>query len=649
MKKIIGLFLVFLFSTSLFAQYVQPESAIWDNINKRYYITNAGAGTITMRDWSGKTFTSWAIGLIQPKAMLIIDSTLYVVDYTTMKTYNMNSARLLKNETVPGATFMNDICMDNDGNFYITETYDNSIIKYDTKRSRYTKLALKGYIQKPNGIIFDGNRLVIVSFRPDSPIQAISLDDYTVSTLVETEIDYMDGITKDGKGNVYFSAWNDQNSGSGKVYRMKDNFTGEIETVITNLDGPADIYYNQLSDTLVVPNMDGSYVQFYPFINPPPTPKLIQPANGSHYKNMNYLEWTKTRAAKSYAIQIDDNYAFSHPNEIAELPYTYLSLEFKEQNCDSIWWRVKAVNSKGKSDWSKAWFMIPPLPIAPIPLLPEDEATDVETKTTFTWQYMNREYVLVLDTTADFSSAYKVQFNVSDSSFTLPVQLLPDTKYYWMLKNTICGKTAEGPVRSFTTIDRRPPGKPELMSPENGAKDLDIALIQFIWKSSERTDYYVFRLKRLMLINGKYEKVIIKQDTMKSDGSKEYKYKTDGIMNTNNYYWTVRAYNQYGVTESDEFKFETEKTTGVEELNPNGIKIIPQPASSWVKIELPFDILPGLKVELVDSKGTMQRINYKPNGNTIDIKNIDEISSGLYLLRIINGNNTYIKKLIINH
>ena len=643
MKKIFCLLFAFLFSAALFGQYVQPESAIWDNVNKRYYITNAGAGTITMRDWGGKTHLSWANGLIQPKAMLIIDSTLYVVDYTTMKTFNINTARLLKNETVPGATFMNDICMDNDGNFYITETYDNSIIKYDAKRKKYSKLALKGFIQKPNGIIFDGNRLVIVSFRPDAPIQAISLADFTVTTLVETEIDYMDGIAKDGKGNVFFSAWNDQNPGSGKVYKMKDDFTGDIETVISNLDGPADIYYNQLSDTLVVPNMDGSYVQFYSFIDPPPAPELIAPDNGSRFNKLNLLKWKEARAAKTYTLQTADNYLFEDAFELQEIPSTEMEIELSYKQCDTLYWRVKAINTEGESDWSEAWFMIPPLPVTPVPLQPADGAVDIATKTEFAWQYIEQPFKLIIDTTDDFSSAYKMEFDVNDSVFTMPANLLPDTEYYWKLESTICDETATGPVWSFTTINDSPPGKPVLTNPEDESEDIQLEDVEFEWEFTENTEFYIFTLAA-----DQNFKIIVEQDTVLPAEGDDLTHNIENTLDCNkDYFWKVTAYNQYGETVSDVYTFKTLPCTGVEDMDINGTVIIPNPAKSHLRIETHNELTPGANVVIIDTKGITHKPQYSISGNIIKIDNLDILPAGSYFIKITSGNRTNTYKLMI--
>lgn len=644
MKKLLFLFLVLIFTGSLTAQYVQPESVIWDNVNKRYYISNAGSGTIVMRDWGGTAHSAWASQLIQPKAMLIIDSTLYVLDYTTIKTYNINTARFLKNETVPGATFLNDFCMDAEGNFYMTDTYDNSIIKYDKKHDKYIKLPLKGFIEKPNGIILDSNRLVIVSFRPKSPIQAISLDDYKVTTLVKTDIDYMDGITKDGKGNVYISAWVDQNPGSGKVYRMKDDFTGDIETVITNLDGPADIYYNQLSDTLVVPNMDGNWVGFYPFIDPPPAPELIEPENGSYIKRYNFFRWSEPRAAKTYTVQVADNYAFTDAFEIPDLTYPYVTLELGLDNCDSVYWRVKAFNSKGESPWSESRFIIPALPVKPALIFPTDKSTDIPLNVKFMWGYHRQGFKLMIDTTDDFSSDYLMEIETEDT-VSKNITLLSNTKYYWKVQGVICNKYASSDIWSFTTVDATLPSKTNLKSPDDKATNISLDSVEFIWTKTDYTDYYTFNLSdRSNLSN------IIESDSIAKDAyPDDVFYTLQSTLEANKtYYWAVSSNNKFGSTQSDIWSFTTKMGLDVEEFNDeNKLLIIPNPTFESFRIRFNSAPSPNLKIELVNLVGIKYPVEYHTAGNYVDVTTGGKIPQGIYLLRILSNSEISIRKIII--
>ena len=103
---------------------------------------------------------------------------------------------------------VNDITSDTSGNLYITDFYGNRIYKIRLSDQSYSVFADDG-IYYPNGIYFDArhNRLLLVSYRSYSPIQAINLQDSTVTTIVNTGRHNLDGITEDNGGNIYFSSW----------------------------------------------------------------------------------------------------------------------------------------------------------------------------------------------------------------------------------------------------------------------------------------------------------------------------------------------------------------------------------------------------------------------------------------------------------
>lgn len=67
-------------------------------------------------------------------------------------------------------------------------------------------------IKTPNGIIYDGanNRCVFVTWGSNSPIQAMSLADSTISTLATSTYSNSDGITRDPAGFWYVTCWGKQ-------------------------------------------------------------------------------------------------------------------------------------------------------------------------------------------------------------------------------------------------------------------------------------------------------------------------------------------------------------------------------------------------------------------------------------------------------
>ena len=83
---------------------------------------------------------------------------------------------------------LNDITSDVDGNLYVTDTDAHRIYKVNINDMTYTTFVNTG-LGWPNGIIFDStnNRLVVLNGGlPDRPLIAVTLEDSTISTVVET-------------------------------------------------------------------------------------------------------------------------------------------------------------------------------------------------------------------------------------------------------------------------------------------------------------------------------------------------------------------------------------------------------------------------------------------------------------------------------
>jgi hypothetical protein len=137
------------------------------------------------------------------------------------------------------------VVADNDGNIFLSDTQGNKIFKYVISTGQVSTFINTG-IQSPNGMVFDAseNRILVVSFRANSPIQAINLPGGEVSTVLTTTIGNLDGIGIDMNGAVYFSSWQ-----TNSIYRLTD-LTASPQQIWTDLSGPADFFVYE--DTLVI-------------------------------------------------------------------------------------------------------------------------------------------------------------------------------------------------------------------------------------------------------------------------------------------------------------------------------------------------------------------------------------------------------------
>jgi sugar lactone lactonase YvrE len=248
-------------------EFKMPESAVYDPVAKRYFVSNFGDGSIIQIDSTGKKTYSKK-GLSKLLGMLIYENTLYVVDNPkTIRGFDIIDGSPKLTVEIKEATFLNDITCDDSGFLYVTCSNTATVFKINIASQTYSIFAKTS--GGPNGIIYDKgkNRLLVCYFTEKAKIDGINLKDSTISTLVTTEFTNLDGITFDNKGNCYISEWKEGSfekgyTKEGTIYKYDNSFTKKPEIVSTGHYGPADIYFNIWKNELVIPSLLADTVEF---------------------------------------------------------------------------------------------------------------------------------------------------------------------------------------------------------------------------------------------------------------------------------------------------------------------------------------------------------------------------------------------------
>ena len=260
MKRIQLIFVLILSSMVLFGQNLLnlPESAVYDSLNSRYLVSNWGNGNIVQIDSTG-TQSIWLSNVQCFAGLHIRDSILYVAcrEYG-VKGFNLNTGENVLDIDIAGATNINDITSDNSGNLYVSYPTGNSIYKINIATEQCWLFADSG-LSVPNGLYFDepNNRLLVVSYRMNSPIQEVSLTDSTVSVIVYPGLNNLDGITQDNVGNFYVSSWFNN-----RVYKLDNTFANSPEIFSNHNDDPADIFFDKQNGVLAVPLFFTHQIEF---------------------------------------------------------------------------------------------------------------------------------------------------------------------------------------------------------------------------------------------------------------------------------------------------------------------------------------------------------------------------------------------------
>ncbi len=237
-----------------------PESVVYDAGHDVLYVSNFFSGGnefISRVSTAGEILDlQWVSGLRMPTGMTVRGDSLFVVDRTGLVEISIDTAQVVNRFPVPGGQFLNDVAFDGQGRAYVSDSRGSTIHRMTD--GTFEAWLAGGEISDPNGLCFDGQRL-IVGNSGDGSLKAVNLEDKSVTTLASLgHGSIMDGIACDGAGGYVASDFN------GRVFRVS---AGGETTEILNRTAPgqfcADFAWLPEKGLLVIPSLYDNRVTAY--------------------------------------------------------------------------------------------------------------------------------------------------------------------------------------------------------------------------------------------------------------------------------------------------------------------------------------------------------------------------------------------------
>lgn len=188
---------------------------------------------------------------------------------------------------------------------------------------------------------------------------------------------------------------------------------------------------------------------------PPSVPNLISPANGSSNVDPNpTLRWTQVSGSTNYHLQIARDSLF---NQIVfnDTTITTNSKEVQLQSKTRYFWRVRAKNNAGWSNFSSIWNFTTKQNPPPPPNLnsPQKGAVGVSIPVEFKW-FSSPEaenYSLLVSEDSNF---FNLRINeIVLDTFFVSSNLETNKKYFWkVIANNSGGSSSDSEIWYFTTV-----------------------------------------------------------------------------------------------------------------------------------------------------------------------------------------------------
>src|SRR5690606_24596921 len=186
------------------------ESVLYDESQNVLYVSNIngapdgkdGNGFISRLSLEGEILDlEWVRGIDAPKGMGLHDGKLYVTDIDRVHEINTADGNITRTFPVEGATFLNDITVDN-AKIYISDSRGGAIYLIEDGELSTFMQDLKG----PNGLFADNGKLVVALWDEKS---LNTLDPSSKEITKHTEgIENPDGIEAIGNNAYIVSSWN---------------------------------------------------------------------------------------------------------------------------------------------------------------------------------------------------------------------------------------------------------------------------------------------------------------------------------------------------------------------------------------------------------------------------------------------------------
>jgi photosystem II stability/assembly factor-like uncharacterized protein len=386
---------------------------------------------------------------------------------------------------------------------------------------------------------------------------------------------------------------------------------------------------------------DWSNVWFFRTLIGSPALRLPENESINHMIDELTMEWEALDGAEHYWLQVANDELFE--NMVLDTNNLTIA-QFKAidtlEHYRNYYWRVKAVDEYGESDWSEVWVyttIIGPAQLAS----PSNTAVDIDPEEVrFLWGRFTdaTAYRLQVATDKNMENIVYDDDKIFDNKLSL-FDLDYFEKYYWRVRiRSFDHIGLWSGVWEFTTGIQQP----QLTAPDSNSTDNELD-VYLQWESVLGSDKY----EVLLSTDSEFSTTILEDDDVKVNFLI-----TEGLEYDTEYFWKVRGVYQYGNgpwSEVWNFRTKEDHSSVGSICESQFIEVTPNPFSEQINVKYHIEKPSEVQIEIFDMSGfkvLSEGSELKQSGSHEFSWKPDDVSDGTYYISIRINGISHLKKVV---